>query len=107
MTSTEAKQTSARCSRHSHDLQNIGDLEEHPINAVFASKLPVCVARDVAHSSVTTELTFDMPDSLSLPGACWVNFCGMCVWPGKAAAMVTSVSRVMEMQQERCLVSRW
>lgn len=75
----EGKQISACCNRHSHDMQNFSNLEEQPINAVFALKLPSCVARDAAHGSVTTELTFDMPDSLSLPGALWVNLCGMCL----------------------------
>lgn len=60
-------------------MRNLDSLEDYPINAAFALNHPSCVARDVAHGSVTKELTFDMADSLSLPGACWVNLCGMCL----------------------------
>lgn len=58
-------------------MQNLNSPEEQPINAAFALKLPCRVAREVTRGFVTIELTFDTPDSLSLPGACWVNLCGM------------------------------
>lgn len=67
MASLEDKQTPSCRSRHSRGMQNLNSLEEYPMKAAFALNHPSCVARDVAHGSITKELTFDMVDSLSLP----------------------------------------
>lgn len=72
MISTGDKQTSTR-------PEDLMVQRTHPQQMLRLLYSILLVARDIDHSSVIRELTFDTPDSLSLPRAPRVNLCGMCL----------------------------